>query len=148
MSDERIEIAEAEETELPEEADWADAPDVAEAEVDTEADYLARIGELEEKLRLAEEQHAERERELECMALLGAAGLPAELKDAVMVSADMHGTVDLIMRTVAQRVDAEVSRRCRTDAPLTGSRAPLTRDELLRMPIAELQRLRDSGFTL
>ena len=82
------------------------------------------------------------------MALLGAAGLPHELKDAVMVSADMEGTVELIMRAVAQRVDAEVSRRCRADAPLTGSRAPLTRDELLRMPIAELQRLRDSGFTL
>jgi len=126
----------------------AEAETDAAAEPDAAAEYLAKIGELEEKLRLAQAERAERERELECLGLLGDAGLPTELKDAVMASADMAGTVELIGQAVAKCVEAEVSKRCRTDAPSTGSHAPLTKDELMRMPVAELQRLRDSGFAL
>ena len=145
MTDETIDTVMVEDEELLRDIG---EDETAEAEADTEVDYLARIGELEEKLRIAETKRAERERELECFALLNTAGLPSELKDVVMASSDMKKTVDIIGHVIAARVDTEVSQRCRMDAPATGTRAPLTRNELLNMPIAELQRLRDSGFTL
>ncbi len=147
LTDEIMDAVSEEDMELLREIGEVDAePD--EAEADATTGYRQKIEELEEKLRLAEEERALRERELMCLGLLGDAGLPSDLKDAVMASSDMVGTVELISETVAKCVEAEVSKRCRSDAPSTGSRAPLTKGELMRMPVAELQRLRDSGFTL
>lgn len=120
--------------------------DEVSADEDTVEDYLRLIGELEEKLRRAENEKTARERELRCLSLLGEAGLPSELMSAVILSEDMGGTVETIRRTVQSLVDAEVSKRCRSDTPETGTRAPISKEELMRMPVAELQRLRDSGF--
>lgn len=106
------------------------------------------IEELEEKLRAAEKDRAAKEKELLCISLLGEAGLPAELSDAVLLSADMEKTVGLIADTVRILVEAEVSKRCRTVAPHSGTRAPMTKEEIARMPVAELQRLRDGGFMM
>lgn len=110
--------------------------------------YIQMIGELEDRLRAAEEEKRKRERELECLSLLGTAGLPSELMSAVILSEDMAETVELIGSTVRGLVDAEVSKRCRSEAPLAGSRASLTKEELMRMSVAELQRMRDSGIAL
>ncbi len=125
----------------------ADEASVESAE-EKAAEYIRMIGELEEKLRVAEEERAIREKELSCLGILSDAGLPAELLPTVILSEDMAGTVELIRRTVQSLVDSEVSKRCRTVAPLAGSRAPLTKEELMRLPVAELQRMRDSGFAV
>lgn len=118
-----------------------DTPDSAE-------EYINRITELEEKLREAEESRERRERELLCLGLLEDAGLSCELAPAVMASEDMEGTVEVIRCAVAKTVEAEILRRCRGDAPLNGCRAPLTREELIRTPVAELQRIRNMGARL
>jgi len=118
--------------------------EVAKAE-DAE-DAAAVIEGLREKLRALEEEREARERELSCLELLGRAGLPTELADAVKASPDMEATVELIRSAVQRLVDAEVSERCRSAAPPTGMKATLTREELIRMPVAELQRIRDCGY--
>lgn len=115
---------------------------------DPTAEYKNRIAELENMLADAEKERKRRERELLCLGLLGDAGLPCELAPAVMASDDMAGTVELIRGAVSGMVEAEILRRCRSYAPLTGSRAPLTKEELIRMPVAELQRIKNMGAKL
>lgn len=120
----------------------ADAADVPEAAGDGEIGELRRhIEELRQRLTEAEEDRVRRERELECMGILDAAGLPSGLLSVVQAADDMSGAAELIRQTVQELVESEVSRRCRGSAPVTGRRAPLTREELMRMPVAELQRL-------
>lgn len=111
-------------------------------------EYIRQIEELGERLRAAEAERAARERELLCLSLLSEAGLPAELAAAVTASEDMAHTVELIRDTVQSRVESELSLRCRTSPPPAAGRPVLTRDELKRMPVAELQRLRDTGVLL
>ena len=115
---------------------------------DVTGEYIRRIGELEEMLRAAEQERSRRERELQGLSLLGDAGLPAELLGTVILAEDMASVVELIRRTVQTMVESEVSKRCRTDAPVAGNTAPLTKEELIRMPVAELQRMRDYGFAM
>lgn len=111
-------------------------------------EYIRQIEELGERLRAAEAERAARERELLCLSLLSEAGLPAELSAAVTASENMAHTVELIRDTVQSRVESELSLRCRTSPPPAAGRPVLTRDELKRMPVAELQRLRDTGVLL
>lgn len=111
-------------------------------------EYIRQIEELGERLRAAEAERAARERELLCLSLLSEAGLPAELAAAVTASEDMAHMVELIRDTVQSRVESELSLRCRTSPPPAAGRPVLTRDELKRMPVAELQRLRDTGVLL
>lgn len=82
------------------------------------------------------------------LSLLSEAGLPAELSPAVTATDDMARTVELIRGAVQSQVETELSRRCRTAPPLSGGKAVLTKDELKRIPVAELQRLRDIGVLL
>lgn len=105
-----------------------------------------RIAELEERIRMMEEERQERERELLCLNLLGEAGLSAELCPAVMACPDPAAAVSLIGGAVKSAVEAEIAKRCRSDAPKAGKRAPLTREELASLPVAEIQRIRDMGI--
>lgn len=125
-----------------------DATEDADTECDIEERYIRRISELTERLRAAEEERAARERELTCLSLLSEAGFPAELSPAVTATDDMARTVELIRGAVQSQVETELSRRCRTTPPLSGGKAVLTKDELKRIPVAELQRLRDIGVLL
>ncbi len=136
-------------TEIEHEADNADTGhDESAPEKKSADEYIRQIEELGERLRAAEEERAARERELLCLSLLSEAGLPAELAAAVTASEDMAHTVELIRDTVQSRVESELSLRCRTSPPLAAGRPVLTRDELKRIPVAELQRLRDTGVLL
>ena len=126
----------------------ANTPEIMESAPDTQADEDKdlRIAELTEKLRAAEEERASRERELLCRSLLIDAELPDELAPVIMAYGEnMEETVELIRRTVRERAEAEISARCRTEPPLSGKKVPLTKDELIKTPVAELQRLRDFG---
>lgn len=105
-----------------------------------------RIAQLEGRIREMEEERQAREHELYCMNLLSEAGLSAELCPAVMASPDPAAAVALIGGAVKSAVEAEIAKRCRSAAPMVGSRAPLTREELANLPVAELQRMRNMGI--
>ena len=114
--------------------------EAADAAAEVNAEMIRRIGELEERLRAADEAMALRERELECVRMLSDAGLPAGLSSVVMASSDMESVVRTLSETVASAVTAEIVQRCRGEAPVVGSGAPISREELLRLPLAELQK--------
>ncbi|MBQ7826706.1 MAG: hypothetical protein IJ386_00390 [Clostridia bacterium] len=116
------------------------------AETPAESTPEERIAELEGRIRQMEEEKQARERELLCLNLLGEAGLTPELCPAVMASPDPAAAVALIGGAVRTAVEAEIAKRCRSDAPAVGSRAPLTREELASLPVAELQRMRNMGI--
>lgn len=125
--------------------DMAPVDEAVEAEAAADAadvtdEMLRRIGELEARLRAADEAMALRERELDCVRLLSDAGLPAGLSSVVMASPDMESVVRLLSDTVNTAVTAEIVARCRGEAPVVGSGAPISREELLRLPLAELQK--------
>lgn len=109
-------------------------------------DLFKEVVELRARLKQAEEERAARERELLCLNLLGEAGLPADIAPTVMAADDMAAAVEAIRRTVAECVKAELVSRCRGDAPLAGGKAPLTKEELIRLPVAEIQRIRNMGM--
>lgn len=130
------------------EEELTDMPEIAETAADTRSneDKDSRIAELTEKLRAADEERVYRERELLCRSLLNDAELPDELAPVIMAYGEkMEETVELIRRTVREKAEAEISARCRTEAPLSGKKVPLTKEELIKTPVAELQRLRDFG---
>ena len=127
-----------------EEDAFADADGTDDAPVeesDAAEESLRRIEELEARLQAAEAAMAKKERELSCMNLLSAARLPSELAGAVMASEDMAQTVELISGAVRSAVAEEMKLRCRSDAPEKGRGIGITREELLRLPVAELQSL-------
>ncbi len=109
-------------------------------------DLFKEVIELRAQLRQVETEREARERELLCLNLLGEAGLPLDIAPTVMAAEDMETAVEVIRRTVAECVKAELTKRCRGDAPLTGGKATLTKEELMRLPVAELQRIRDMGI--
>ena len=122
-------------------AEMADESAEDEAVPCTEDANLRRIAELEEKLQAAEAEMARRQREFSCRSLLSEAGLPGELAPAVMTSEDMAHTVELIRGAVKNAVAEEMRLRCRSGAPEKGKGVSITREELLRLPVAELQSL-------
>lgn len=130
------------------EEELMDIPEIVETVADTRPneDKDSRIAELTEKLRAADEERVRREQELLCRSLLNDAELPDELAPVIMAYGEkMEETVELIRRTVREKAEAEISARCRTGAPLSGKKVPLTKEELIKTPVAELQRLRDFG---
>ena len=147
MNDEKFEVVVVEEDaflcEEDEELSEEIGEDVPEDDVpwDDDGDNLRRIAELEDRLRAAEDEMARRQRELECMTLLAEAGLPSELTAAVMASEDMAQTVDVIRGAVRYAVAEEMRLRCVSSPPEKGKGTGITRDELLRLSVAELQRI-------
>ena len=104
----------------------------------------AKEKELEELRRLLDEsEHARimRERELECAKALGDAKLPLSLVQfAVDYDRDaMNGKLAVLRDAVNETVRREIDSRIVSSAPDTGLRAPLGREAIVRMSLAELQ---------
>ena len=144
-AEESAEASVAVEDEEEFDADEFDEDESDEDESETKAALakcMGLVGDLQNRLRAAEEEMALRQRELDCMNLLSVAGLPSELASAVMAADDMAAMVELIGRVVKEAVTAEMRQRCVMEPPARGGDAPLTKEELLRLPVAELQRIR------
>lgn len=148
-TDEEFEPDEADAVTAPESAEAAEAPESGGERAMSAEDYIAEIRLLQEKLDYAIAERERRERELECISQLRCAGLPEGLSEFVMKAGDDAAEV---VRTIGTIIDDAVERRlrdrCRTDPPKDGAHSAITREEFLRMPVSEIQRLRNMGIKL
>ncbi len=112
-------------------------------------DYIAEIQLLREQLDCAIAEREQRERELECITALRDAGLPEILSGFVMKAGDDAAeVVNTIRSVVDDTVERKLRDRCRTFPPKEGGRGAMTKEEFLRMPVSEIQRLRNMGIKL
>lgn len=107
-----------------------------------------RIKELEEQL--AEFQIEKNRSELK--SVLSSRGLSAEFADILAVSDDIEAAqanIDKLDKLFKAAVKSEVEKRIGGDVPNGngGSKAPMTKEEFLKLPMAEMQRLLDSNPT-
>lgn len=130
----------------------ADESGVSESEETLEKsaeDYIAEINALREKLSVAIEEKERREHELDCITELRNAGLPENLSGFVMKAGeDAAEVVSTIRFIIDEAVERELRDRCRTEPPKEGARGSMTKEEFLRMPVSEIQRLRNMGIKL
>lgn len=106
-----------------------------------EAKKDAELAELRRQLAESERSRVMRERELECSKMLESEGLPLGLaKFAVCEDRDeMLENIASLHGAVVETVRRELDARLPSPAPETGIRAPLGRDAIVRMTLAELQ---------
>lgn len=108
-----------------------------------------KIQELEEQL--AEFQIEKNRSELK--SVLSSRGLSAEFADILAISDDIEAAqanIDKLDKLFKAAVKSEVEKRIGGDVPSGnggGSKAPMTKEEFLKLPMAEMQRLLDSNPT-
>ena len=112
--------------------------------------------EKDQKIKELEEQLAEFQIEKnrsELKSVLSSRGLSAEFADILAVSDDIEAAqanVDKQDKLFKAAVKAEVEKRIGGDVPNGnggGSKAPMTKEEFLKLPMAEMQRLLDGNPT-
>ncbi len=112
--------------------------------------------EKDQKIKELEEQLAEFQIEKnrsELKSVLSSRGLSAEFADILAVSDDIEAAqanIDKLDKLFKAAVKAEVEKRIGGDVPNGnggGSKAPMTKEEFLKLPMAEMQRLLDSNPT-
>lgn len=108
------------------------------------------LDELKRQLEESERSRIMRERELECAKALGEMKLPMSLsRFAVDYDSDaMADKLSLIKDAFSEAVSREVSERIGTMRPIEGKSAPLSREALKKMTLAELQNIYGSTKTL
>lgn len=112
--------------------------------------------EKDQKIKELEEQLAEFQIEKnrsELKSVLSSRGLSAEFADILAVSDDIEAAqanIDKLDKLFKAAVKSEVEKRIGGDVPNGnggGSKAPMTKEEFLKLPMAEMQRLLDSNPT-
>ena len=105
-----------------------------------------RIAELEEQL--AQFQIERNKSELK--SVLSSRGLSAEFADILSISDDLEASqanIDKLDKLFKAAVKAEVEKRLSGNSPKgnKGQGQPMTKEELLKLPMYEIQRLMDSN---
>lgn len=112
--------------------------------------------EKDQKIKDLEEQLAEFQIEKnrsELKSVLSSRGLSAEFADILAISDDIEAAqanIDKLDKLFKAAVKAEVEKRIGGDVPNGnggGSKAPMTKEEFLKLPMAEMQRLLDGNPT-
>ena len=112
--------------------------------------------EKDQKIKELEEQLAEFQIEKnrsELKSVLSSRGLSAEFADILAISDDIEAAqanIDKLYKLFKAAVKAEVEKRIGGDVPNGnggGSKAPMTKEEFLKLPMAEMQRLLDGNPT-
>ena len=112
--------------------------------------------EKDQKIKELEEQLAEFQIEKnrsELKSVLSSRGLSAEFADILAISDDIEAAqanIDKLDRLFKASVKSEVEKRIGGDVPNGnggGSKAPMTKEEFLKLPMAEMQRLLDGNPT-
>ena len=112
--------------------------------------------EKDQKIKELEEQLAEFQIEKnrsELKSVLSSRGLSAEFADILAISDDIEAAqanIDKLDKLFKAAVKAEVEKRIGGDVPngnSGGSKAPMTKEEFLKLPMAEKQRLLDGNPT-
>lgn len=112
--------------------------------------------EKDQKIKELEEQLAEFQIEKnrsELKSVLSSRGLSAEFADILAISDDIEAAqanIDKLDTLFKAAVKAEVEKRIGGDVPNGnggGSKAPMTKEEFLKLPMAEMQRLLDGNPT-
>ena len=112
--------------------------------------------EKDQKIKELEEQLAEFQIEKnrsELKSVLSSRGLSAEFADILAVSDDIEAAqanIDKLDKLFKAAVKSEVEKRIGGDVPNGnggGSKAPMTKEEFLKLPMAEMQRLLDGNPT-
>lgn len=112
--------------------------------------------EKDQKIKELEEQLAEFQIEKnrsELKSVLSSRGLSAEFADILAISDDIEAAqanIDKLDKLFKAAVKSEVEKRIGGDVPNGnggGSKAPMTKEEFLKLPMAEMQRLLDSNPT-
>lgn len=112
--------------------------------------------EKDQKIKELEEQLAgfqiEKNRS-ELKSVLSSRGLSAEFADILAISDDIEAAqanIDKLDKLFKTAVKSEVEKRIGGDVPNGnggGSKAPMTKEEFLKLPMAEMQRLLDGNPT-
>ena len=112
--------------------------------------------EKDQKIKELEEQLAEFQIEKnrsELKSVLSSRGLSAEFADILAISDDIEAAqanIDKLDKLFKAAVKTEVEKRIGGDVPNGnggGSKAPMTKEEFLKLPMAEMQRLLDGNPT-
>ena len=112
--------------------------------------------EKDQKIKELEEQLAEFQIEKnrsELKSVLSSRGLSAEFADILAISDDIEAAqanIDKLDKLFKAAVKSEVEKRIGGDVPNGnggGNKAPMTKEEFLKLPMAEMQRLLDSNPT-
>ena len=112
--------------------------------------------EKDQKIKELEEQLAEFQIEKnrsELKSVLSSRGLSAEFADILAISDDIEAAqanIDKLDKLFKAAVKSEVEKRIGGDVPNGnggGSKAPMTKEEFLKLPMAEMQRLLDGNPT-
>lgn len=112
--------------------------------------------EKDQKIKELEEQLADFQIEKnrsELKSVLSSRGLSAEFADILAISDDIEAAqanIDKLDKLFKAAVKAEVEKRIGGDVPNGnggGSKAPMTKEEFLKLPMAEMQRLLDGNPT-
>ena len=112
--------------------------------------------EKDQKIKELEEQLAQFQIEKnrsELKSVLSSRGLSAEFADILAVSDDIEAAqanIDKLDKLFKAAVKSEVEKRIGGDVPNGnggGSKAPMTKEEFLKLPMAEMQRLLDGNPT-
>lgn len=112
--------------------------------------------EKDQKIKELEEQLAEFQIEKnrsELKSVLSSRGLSAEFADILAISDDIEAAqanIDKLDKLFKAAVKSEVEKRIGGDVPNGnggGSKAPMTKEEFLKLPMVEMQRLLDGNPT-
>ena len=112
--------------------------------------------EKDQKIKELEEQLAEFQIEKnrsELKSVLSSRGLSAEFADILAISDDIEAAqanIDKLDKLFKAAVKSEVEKRIGGDVPNGnggGSKAPITKEEFMKLPMAEMQRLLDGNPT-
>ena len=112
--------------------------------------------EKDQKIKELEEQLAEFQIEKnrsELKSVLSSRGLSAEFADILAISDDIEAAqanIDKLDKLFKAAVKSEVEKRIGGDVPNGnggGNKPPMTKEEFLKLPMAEMQRLLDSNPT-
>lgn len=112
--------------------------------------------EKDQKIKELEEQLAQFQIEKnrsELKSVLSSRGLSAEFADILAISDDIEAAqanIDKLDKLFKAAVKSEVEKRIGGDVPNGnggGSKAPMTKEEFLKLPMAEMQRLLDGNPT-
>ena len=112
--------------------------------------------EKDQKIKELEEQLAQFQIEKnrsELKSVLSSRGLSAEFADIIAIGDDIEAAqanIDKLDKLFKAAVKSEVEKRIGGDVPNGnngGNKAPMTKEEFLKLPMAEMQRLLDSNPT-
>lgn len=113
-----------------------------------EAEAQMKIEELQQQLK----EFTIEKNKSEIKSVLSGRGLDARLADIITVTDDLEGSlknIDLLDKIIKENIKTEVEKRLSGNTPRgSGAKStPMTKEDFLKLPMAEMQRLMDSNPT-